>query len=229
MNGYAVLIGVSEYAVSIGVSNARVIQLINEGRLEARRSGGIWLIDSENANPVTYAGRPLSQRMTAGMLLLLSGQPLPSQLTATDAARLRTYAQRLRESDAPADLLNSWLRTRATHSSYRITQARMRSLADDQRIAKSGISDPRTKLVVPAFEGYVTGKSLRSLVRDYSLQHSTEPNVFLHATKVALPPPVMLGITIADLAMHPEYENVLVRLLNQALARPRAAGRPKVG
>jgi hypothetical protein len=39
----------------------------------------------------------------------------------------------------------------------------------------------------------------------------------------------MLGITIADLAMHPEYENVLVRLLNQALARPRAAGRPKVG
>jgi hypothetical protein len=229
MNGYAVLIGVSEYAVSIGVSNARVIQLINEGRLEARRSGGIWLIDSENANPLTYAGRPLSQRMTAGMLLLLSGQPLPSQLTATDATRLRSYAQRLRESLAPADLLNSWLRTRATHSSYRITQARMRSLADDQRIAKSGISDPRTKLVVPAFEGYITGKSLRSLVRDYSLQPSTEPNVFLHATKVALPQPVMLGITIADLAMHPEYENVLVRLLNQTLARPRASGRPKVG
>jgi hypothetical protein len=229
MNGSAMLIGVSEYATSLGISHARVIQLINEGRLEARRSGGIWLIDSENANPVTYAGRPLSQRTTAGMLLLLSGQPLPSQLTATDAARLRTYVQRLRESDAPADLLNSWLRTRATHSSYRVTQARMRSLSDDQRITKSGISDARTKLVVPAVEGYVTSKSLRSLVRDYSLQASAEPNVFLHATKVALPQPVMLGITIADLAMHPEYENVLTRLLNQALARPRVLGRPKVG
>lgn len=223
------LIGVSEYAISIGVSNARVIQLINEGRLEARRSGGIWLIDSDNANPVTYSGRPLSQRMTAGMLLLLSGQPLPSQLTATDATRLRSYAQRLRDCDAPSELLNSWLRTRATHVSFRVAQARMRSLADDPRIAKSGLSDSRTKLVVPALEGYITGKSLRSLVRDYSLQPSTEPNVFLHATKVALPQPVMLGITIADLAMHPEYENVLLRLLNQALTRPRAARRPRVG
>jgi len=229
MNGSAMHIGVSEYATSLGISNARVIQLIHEGRLEARRTGGIWLIDSENANPVTYAGRPLSQRMTAGMLLLLSGQPLPAQLTATDATRLRSYAQRLRDSDAPADLLNSWLRTRATHVSYRVTSARMRSLADNPRIAKSGISDPRTKLVIPAFEGYITSRSLRSLVRDYSLQPSAEPNVFLHATKVALPQPVMLGITIADLAMHPEYENVLTRLLNQALTRPRAAGRPKAG
>ena len=229
MNGSAMLIGVSEYATSLGISNARVIQFIHEGRLEARRTGGIWLIDAENANPVTYSGRPLSQRMTAGMLLLLSGQPLPSQLTTTDATRLRSYAQRLRDSDAPAELLNSWLRTRATHLSYRVTQARMRSLADDQRVAKSGISDSRTKLVVPAVEGYVTSKSLRSLVRDYSLQPSSEPNVFLHATKVALPQPVLLGITIADLAMHVEYESVLARLLNQALARPRTAGRPKVG
>ena len=229
MNGYAVLIGVSEYAASLGVSNARVIQLINEGRLEARRTGGIWLIDSENAHPVTYSGRPLSQRMTAGLLLLLSGQPLPAQLTATDVTRLRSYAQRLRDSDAPAELLNSWLRTRATHLSYRVTQARMRSLADDARIAKSGISDPRTKLVIPALEGYVTSKSMRSLVRDYSLQPSNEPNVFLHATKVELPRPVMLGVTIADLAMHPEYSNVLNRLLTQALSRPRGVGRPKVG
>ena len=229
MNGYAVLIGVSEYAASLGVSNARVIQLINEGRLEARRTGGIWLIDSENAHPVTYSGRPLSQRMTAGLLLLLSGQPLPAQLTATDATRLRSYAQRLRDSDAPAELLNSWLRTRATHMSFRATPARMRSLADDARIAKSGISDPRTKLVIPALEGYVTSKSVRSLIRDYSLQPSTEPNVFLHATKVELPQPVMLGVTIADLAMHPEYSNVLSRLLTQALSRPRGVSRPKVG
>ena len=228
MNGSAMLIGVSEYAASRGVSNARVIQLIHEGRLEARRSGGIWLIDPETANPITYAVRPLSQRMTAGMLLLLSSRPLPSYLTATDAARLRSYAQRLRESDVPADLLNSWLRTRATHTSYRVTKALMRSLSDDQRISKSGISDPRTKLVVPAVEGYVTSKSLRSLVRDYSLQPSKEPNVFLHATKIALPKPVMLGITIADLAMHPEYESVLTRLLIQALSLPRASGQPKV-
>lgn len=223
------LIGVSEYAASRGISSARVIQLINEGRLEARRTGGIWLIDSENAHPVTYSGRPLSQRMTAGLLLLLSGQPLPAQLTATYATRLRSYAQRLRDSDAPAELLNSWLRTRATHMSFRATPARMRSLADDARIAKSGISDPRTKLVIPALEGYVTSKSVRSLIRDYSLHPSTEPNVFLHATKVELPRPVMLGVTIADLAMHPEYSNVLSRLLAQALARPRGASRPKVG
>lgn len=223
------LIGVSEYATFRGISNARVIQLINEGRLEARRTGGIWLIDSETANPITYAGRPLSQRMTAGMLLLLSGEPLPAQLTATDATRLRGYARRLRESNSPADLLNSWLRTRATHVSYRVTQSHMRSLANDERIAKSGISDPRTKLVIPALEGYVASSALRSVVRDYSLQQSDEPNVFLHATKVALPRPVMLGVTIADLAMHPEYENVLVRLINQALNRPRATRRPKVG
>ncbi len=223
------LIGVSEYATSLGISSARVIQLIHEGRLEARRTGGIWLIDSAGAAPVTYTGRPLSQRMTAGMLLLLSGEPLPTQLTATDATRLRSYAQRLRESDTPAELLNSWLRTRATHLSYRVTQARIRSLADDARIAKSGISDPRTKLVIPALEGYVTSKSVRSLVRDYSLQPSTEPNVFLHATKIELPRPVMLGVTIADLAMHPEYSNVLSRLLTQALSRPRGVGRPKVG
>jgi len=223
------LIGVSEYATSRGISNARVIQLINEGRLEARRTGGIWLIDSETANPVTYGGRPLSQRMTAGMLLLLSGEPLPAQLTSTDATRLRAYAQRLRDSDAPAELLNSWLRTRATHLSFRVTQARMRSLADDARIAKSGISDPRTKLVIPALEGYVTSKSVRALVRDYSLQPSTEPNVFLHATKVELPRPVMLGITIADLAMHPEYDTALARLLHQALAKPKSSRRPKVG
>lgn len=222
-------IGVSEYATSRGISNARVIQLIHEGRMEARRTGGFWLIDSENAHPTTYSGRPLSQRMTAGMILLLSGEMLPAQLTSTETARLRSYTQRLRETDTPADLLNSWLRMRATHATFRARPSRMRSLAGDPRIAKSGLSDSRTKLVVPAVEGYVTNKSLRSLVRDYSLQPSSEPNVFLHATRVTVPHPVPLGVTIADLAMHPQYESVLKRLLNQALTRPRIVGRPKVG
>jgi hypothetical protein len=222
-------IGVSEYAASLGVTSGRVIQLIRDGRLQARRTGGIWLIDSDSGHPVIHAGRPLSPRMTAALLLLLSGEPSHPKLTSTDSTRLRAYARRLREAPEPAALINSWLRTRAEHTSYRVSRTGMSSLVTDPRITKSGVSDPRTKLGVPAFEGYLPRRSLRTIVRDYSLELSSTPNVFLHTTKVAVPKPVLLGITIADLAMHPEYKSTFLRMLEQAIVQQDPLSIPKVG
>jgi len=60
------IIGTTEAARRLGVSDARVRALIQSGRLKAVKIGGAWLIDPKDlkAVKVRKVGRPKSRKTT---------------------------------------------------------------------------------------------------------------------------------------------------------------------
>lgn len=211
--------GVTEYAEVHGFSARRVLQLIEDGRIKAHRTGGIWLIDDQSEELKLFSCRPLGQRMTAGLIAALSGSAPPATLSAGELIRLTHYLDRLHESKQPDELLRSWLRTRAKRLTFEITPKHLDKLRCDNRIALSGVSDVRvTKSPTKIVEGYVAHKSIRALKSKYELVESDNGKVIFHVTRFMIPNPVPLGLTLADLAEHrsPSQLSILSKLLQQA-------------
>lgn len=210
--------GVTEYAEVHGFSARRVLQLIEDGRIKAHRTGGIWLIDDQSEELKLFSCRPLGQRMTAGLIAALSGGAPPATLTAGELARLADYLDRLHKSKQPDELLRSWLRTRAKRITFEITPKHLDKLRCDERISLSGVSDARvTKSPTKIVEGYVAHKSVRALKSKYELVESDNGKVIFHVTRFMVPNPVPLGLTLADLAEHrsPSQLSILSKLLRQ--------------
>lgn len=210
--------GVTEYAEVHGFSARRVLQLIEDGRIKAHRTGGIWLIDDQSEELKLFSCRPLGQRMTAGLIAALSGSAPPATLSAGELARLADYLDRLHKSKQPDELLRSWLRTRAKRMTFELTPKHLDKLRCDERISLSGVSDIRvTKNATKIVEGYVAHKSIRALKSKYELVESDLGKVILHVTRFMVPNPVPLGLTLADLAEHrsPSQLNSLSKLLKQ--------------
>ena len=209
--------GVTEYAEVHGFSARRVLQLIEDGRIKAHRTGGIWLIDDQSEELKLFSCRPLGQRMTAGLIAALSGSAPPATLSAGELIRLTHYLDRLHESKQPDELLRSWLRTRAKRLTFEITPKHLDKLRCDNRIALSGVSDVRvTKSPTKIVEGYVAHKSIRALKSKYELVESDNGKVIFHVTRFMIPNPVPLGLTLADLAEHrsPSQLSILSKLLH---------------
>lgn len=195
--------GVTEYAAVHGFSARRVLQLIEDGRIKAHRTGGMWLIDDQIEELKLFSCRPLGQRMTAGLIAALSGSAPPATLSAGELIRLTHYLDRLHESKQPDELLRSWLRTRAKRITFEITPKHLDKLRCDNRIALSGVSDVRvTKSATKIVEGYIAHKSIRALKSKYELVESDLGKVIFHVTRFTVPSPVPLGLTLADLAEH---------------------------
>lgn len=210
--------GVTEYAEVHGFSARRVLQLIEDGRIKAHRTGGIWLIDDQSEELKLFSCRPLGQRMTAGLIAALSGSAPPATLSAGELARLADYLDRLHKSKQPDELLRSWLRTRAKRMTFELTPKHLDKLRCDERISLSGVSDIRvTKNATKIVEGYVAHKSIRALKSKYELVESDVGKVIFHVTRFMVPNPVPLGLTLADLAEHrsPSQLNSLSKLLKQ--------------
>ena len=210
--------GVTEYAAVHGFSARRVLQLIEDGRIKAHRTGGIWLIDDQIEELKLFSCRPLGQRMTAGLIAALSGSAPPATLTAGELIRLTHYLDRLHESKQPDELLRSWLRARAKRMTFEITPKHLDKLRCDNRIALSGVSDARvTKSAAKIVECYVAHKSIRALKSKYELVESDNGKVIFHVTRFMIPNPVPLGLTLADLAEHrsPSQLSILSKLLRQ--------------
>ena len=210
--------GVTEYGAVHGLSPRRVLQLIDAGRIKAYRTGGIWLIDDQKEELQLFSCRPFGQRMTAGLIAALSGSAPPAALSAGELSRLTDYLDRLHESDEPDELLRSWLRTRAKRMTLEVAPRSLDKLRCDSRVSLSGVSDIRLeKIGANTVEGYVANKSMRSLISKFELTESDRPNVIFHVTRLTIPAPVPLGLTLADLAEHrsPAQLRVIKKLVRQ--------------
>ncbi len=210
--------GVTEYGAVHGLSPRRVLQLIDAGRIKAYRTGGIWLIDDQKEELQLFSCRPLGQRMTAGLIAALSGSAPPAALSAGELSRLADYLDRLHESDEPDELLRSWLRTRAKRMTLEVAPKSLDKLRCDNRVSLSGVSDIRLEKAGPStVEGYVANKSLRALISKFELTESDRPNVIFHVTRLMIPAPVPLGLTLADLAERrsPAQLRVIKKLVRQ--------------
>jgi hypothetical protein len=211
-------IGVAEFAVRKGVSERRILQLIANGDVKARRSSGRWFIDVKELSRRPNLRRSMSPKMADAFIDLLSHIDLPEGLDPAEKSRLRNRLEELRHHNQPAWLLSSWLRKRAEVNKLRAHPADLRRLLSDERIIASGISDPRSGISASDFvEGYVQRGSLKQLQKDYLLVASEDPNVLLRIIDIPLQDPLPLGFVLADLADHagPREDSPVERLLRK--------------
>lgn len=196
-------IGVREFAARKKISERRVLQLISQGDLKARRLSSQWLIDAAELSRRPNSSRPMSPRMSKAFLELLSQKKIQDPLDPAEKSRLNSRVKRMRSDDDPVLLLNSWLRRRAEMQSYKISPVDLPNLAKDLNVVPSGLSDSRSGISSQDFfEGYVQKKDLQNLRRKYLLVSSEQPNVILRAIEYELPRPIPFGYVIADLAEH---------------------------
>lgn len=211
---------VAEYAREQGVSPARIRQLASAGRIPARRSAGVWLVENSSPTAQRRMSRPLSARMSAGLIALLSGIPLPIALSSSEVARIRTYIERLRTRNGAEHLMASWLPQRAERVQLRAPKRNIIHLLTDPHFAPSGVSDARISVRSSILaEGYITSEVLPEIIKRYGMAPAKNINVVLHVTRLAMPNPVPLALSLVDLA---EYEiadlgHAFEALLNTAL------------
>jgi hypothetical protein len=212
---------VAEYAREHGVSPTRVRQLASAGRIQARKSAGVWLIDNPMGTSARRSSRPLSARMSAGLIALLSGLPIPSTLSSSEIARVRSYIERLRTRDGADVLISSWLHSRAERLSLRAPLHQVAPLLTDSHVSPSGVCDSRINVKSRIkVEGYVSEENAAELIAEHELAPSSSPNVILHIARTSIPYPVPLALSVADLAEHHsrELRTPFHTLLSSALA-----------
>jgi hypothetical protein len=195
-------VSIADVARARQVSERRILYMIQDGELAARRVGGRWLVDERELARRPRIGRPLSHRMAWAMIGALSGEA-PSGLGPSEVSRLNARVRRLRDEPDAVALVSSWLRSRADLHRMRAPEAAVRELLADERFVRSGVSDPRAGLASGReAEGYVSPSDFMAVVREYLLLPSNDPNVFLRVADAGLSVPAPLGAVLADLADH---------------------------
>jgi hypothetical protein len=211
-------IGVPEFAARRGLSERRVLQLIKNGDVRARRSSARWFIDVGELSKRPNLRRPMSPKMANAFINLLSHGDAPDGLDPVEISRLRNRLEELHHHENPAWLLSSWLRKRAEVIELQAHPADLHRLLSDKRIIASGINDPRSGISANDFvEGYVQKNSLKQIQKDYLLIPSEDPNVLLRIISIPLQDPLPLGFVMADLADHngQREESQVKRLLRK--------------
>ena len=208
----------AEFAQQRGISERRVLQLIKQGNVRARRSGGRWFIDSQELNKRANLCRPMSPFMARSFILMISGSSEQSDLDPVQLHRLKKHLSELQAHQHPAWLLSSWLRKRGEVVSLSAKPIDLKKLKSDQRVFLSGLNDPRSGIAASDFaEGYIDKKNLRKLKEEYLLIDSDAPNVILRVIDIKLDRPLPIGLVLADLADHngPREDAQVARLLRQ--------------
>ncbi len=212
----SVEITVPEVAEVLGVSARRVRQLIDAGRLRARRVGRQWLVDGASLPTGPRRSRPMSVRVA--WAFLAGDEP-------TDPAAARRWHQRRRrlaDDPEPESVLASWVASRGERLA--LAGREPGAVVADSRLVRSGLSDPRAQLsAADLAEGWVSAADLDMFCRDHLLRPTTAtPSVVVHVAPATITVlgPVPLLLLAADLADHhqPRPTARARDLIGQALA-----------
>ncbi len=209
----------SEAAVELHVSPARVRQLIKAGRLDAEQVAGRWIVDAGSLRRTAQRpGRPMSPRVA--WALLLEPEREVQWLRPDETSRLRVRTRQLADASNPLALLRSWLAGRAQVHWMQVQDAR--ALLADERVVPSGISDPRAGVSAAGYaEAYIHADDFDDVEADHLLVAAprSRANAILRVTPILPPRPVPELLVIADLvdADGPREEARATSLLNDWL------------
>lgn len=190
-------VSVADAADALGVSRVRVRQLIDAGRVRARKVGGIWLVDGASLPSASRRVRPMSPAVARQFV-----EEHPQGLSPQEAYRRRLRRDRLAHDPEPARLLADWLAARARREVYRAREPL--ALLDDPAIIPSGLSDSRSGMsAADIVEGYVSHQDLPVVLRHHLLRPGgSDSNVILHVVDELPSDPVPPLVLAADLADH---------------------------
>jgi excisionase family DNA binding protein len=188
-------VSVREAADALGVSDRRVRQLIEAGRIRARRVGSQWLVDGASLPGFARRSRPFSPA-EAWLLLAMEHAP-PGR-----PGRWTQRRDRLRSDPSPASLLASWAAARGDRLLF--TTREPRGVLEDPAVVRSGVSDPRSGIsATDLAEGYVHRDDLDAVRRRHLLRPAAgRPDVILHVVAALPAAPVPSLVLAADLAEH---------------------------
>ncbi|MHA7191092.1 helix-turn-helix domain-containing protein [Arthrobacter sp. MDT2-16] len=202
-------ISVADASRRLGVTGARVRQLIAAGDLPATRVGRAWVlnaVDVERYSP-RRQGRPITETSAWAFLRYLSGNP-SREISREVLGQHERWAHHLRavSDEELVGVFMSFVRNRATRTDLAVDRADLETLRSDERIVLSGVSHPETRLLANAeAEGYVTSRDFAKVQRELLLIPSTagghDANVVLHICD-AIPRPLPRAVIAADLAEH---------------------------
>lgn len=176
------LLTVGDAAMRLGVTRGRVQHLIKAGDLDAKRVGGIWLIDEDSIERrlarQPAAGRSLTPASAWGLIFLADGL-VPEWLDRHDRWRLRRFLPRLRSGELAARMVE---RGRRRH--LRGHPGLLARFREDPALMLTGVSasEPlRLGLIggMDTVEAYVDEDALDGLMRRHHLQPTDSPNVVL--------------------------------------------------
>lgn len=180
------LLSVSAAAEALQVHPSRVRALIASGGLAAEKIGGVWLVDrssiSGRQRQCASAGRPLASVKAWALLLVASGEEIPSGLPPSARWRIRCAF----EVDGLGALCPRLVR-RAEPFSYWALPGELQALRERADLVLSGPSAAAAYdlgLVGPnAIDAYVPASRIASLQREHALVRMSgrESNVILRA------------------------------------------------
>ena len=202
------LLGTSDAAALLEIDERALRSLIADGRVEARKIGGRWLVDGGSLARYRAVRRPaggiLSPRSAWSVLALLEGREPPVELNRSERARARERADRIR-SGAVIDLSR-----RATCSTWHVLPGLLDRLVADGRLRLTGARGRhRTDLVKAGpLDAYITQSDLAGLVGAFGLRRGFgDSNVTLRVPLIAWPfgeGPVWAAATAFDLLEEPD-------------------------
>lgn len=210
------VLSINEAAERLGLDAGRVRRLAASGQLDAHKIGGRWLVDERSVArrraSDTRSARPLSPRSAWGLLWAADGRPTPWL-----APNERTRA---------LDRANTWTiedwawatQRRAARHRFRGHPSVLPKIRNDARLVRTGASVRSLPVDVTASdtEAYVPPDLLSTVVDDYALIASDQPNVVL------LEPPADLWVFDSPDA---PWTVVVVDLLDAGDDRSRRAAR----
>ena len=215
------VVTLAEAADRLGMSAAKLRDLIRAGQVPARRQADRWVVPVSEVRRLEGLprpeGRPFSAQGAWAMLAILADQPV--ELSPSRRSQLRRSLL-----DRDIDELAGRLRRRAARQLKFAHPDRLPALADDARTVVTGWAGAEqagASLLSArdeATEVYVHQPDLAALVADYGLAEPVEvANVVLRVVPDRLPVPHEQGVAAAPV--------VGLDLLESGDARGRDAGR----
>lgn len=202
-------LSVTEASTRMGVTGARVRQLIAAGDLPATRVGRAWILDDADVERYSprRQGRPITEASAWAFLQHLSGSK-SSEVSREVRAQHERWAEDLRLLP-DLNLINTFValvRNRATRTALAADREDLEALHSDERLVLSGVSHPETRLLVnEEIEGYVARRDFNKMQREFLLIPPTFGRdyamVVLHVAD-ELPLPLPEAAIAADLAEH---------------------------
>lgn len=197
------LLDVDQVAQILGVSRSRVSQKLATGQLAGTKVAGRWVVDKAilpNERSRRGAGRPIAASSAWNVLRMANeakwaarpGDGLSAVSRSRARSRLAELAKEVGERDPAA--VNAHLRrllgNRAARRTFRASVADCEDLAQDARVALSGVSAQSSNISAGGtVEAYVDEGHFQQIIDEYLLDDApaNEANVVLHVVPPEAP------------------------------------------
>lgn len=163
------MLSIEEYAKQVGISPRAARLRVSTGKVEGRKVGGRWVIESQDTRGAPRPGRRLSSHSFDLLAAYLDGAG--EELTGDERRRARERVARIRSGGIP-QVRRYAERPDVPVSRFRASDADLAELRSDSRLLFTGVSHRDAEVYGPVIDAYVSPRDRE----DIELFHMLEPS-----------------------------------------------------